>query len=83
MQFYKIGQLGCVYKKTGTKHASKGGIELAVFKALPGSPDRGTVLWVRGRGTGPRSLARSTARRRVLSRSHCDPRRTQTSTQSR
>ena len=44
MQFYKTGQLGCVYKKTGTKHASKGGIDLAVFKALPGSPDRGTVL---------------------------------------
>ena len=27
-------QIGCVYKKTGTKHASKGGIELAVLKAF-------------------------------------------------
>ena len=34
MQFCKTGQLGCVYKKPGTKHASKCGIELAVFKAF-------------------------------------------------
>ena len=48
-----------------------------------GSPARGTVLRVRGRGTSPHSLARSTARRQVLPRSHRDLRRTQTSTQSR
>ena len=36
MRFCKTGQLGCVYKKTGTKHASKGGIELAVFKSFRG-----------------------------------------------
>ena len=33
MQFCKIGQY-VVFIKTGTKHASKGGIELAVFKAF-------------------------------------------------
>ena len=33
MQFYKTGQKS-VFKKIGTKHASKGGIELAVFKAF-------------------------------------------------
>ena len=33
MQFYKIGQW-VVFIKTRTKHASKGGIELAVFKAF-------------------------------------------------
>ena len=38
---------------------------------------------VRGRGTGPRSLAHSTARQRILPRSHRDLRRTQASTQSR
>ena len=48
-----------------------------------GSPDRGTVLRVRGRGTGPHSLARSTARRRDLPRSHRDLRPIQTNTQSR
>ena len=50
-------------------------------QSLPGSPDRGTVLRVRGRGTGPRTLARGTTRRRVLLRSHHDLRRTQTRTQ--
>ena len=45
--------IGCVYK-TGTKYASKDGIELAVLKAFREvSPDRGTVLRVRGRGIGP------------------------------
>ena len=34
MHLCKIGQLGCVYKKTRTKHASKGGIELAVLKSF-------------------------------------------------
>ena len=48
---------------------------------LPGSPDRGTVLRVRARGTGPRTPARSTTRRRVLPRSLRDLRRTQTKTQ--
>ena len=33
MQFYKTGQKS-VFKKIGTKHASKGGIELAIFKAF-------------------------------------------------
>ena len=35
MQFYKIGQW-VVFIKTRTKHASKGGIELAVFKSFRG-----------------------------------------------
>jgi len=48
---------------------------------LPGSPDRGTVLRVWGHGTGPRTISRGTARRRVLPRSHRDLRRTQTNTQ--
>ena len=33
MQFCKTGQY-VLFIKTGTKHASKGGIELAVFKAF-------------------------------------------------
>ena len=33
MQFYKVGQW-VVFIKTRTKYASKGGIELAVFKAF-------------------------------------------------
>ena len=41
------------------------------------------MLQVRGRGTGPRSLACSTARRRALPRSHRVLRRIQTNTQSR
>ena len=48
-----------------------------------GSPDRGTVLRVWGRRTGPHSLAHSTARQRALPRSHHDLRRVQTNTQSR
>ena len=44
-----------------------------------GGPDQSTVLRVQGRGTGPRSLARSTARQWVLPRSHRDLRRTQQS----
>ena len=68
--------MGCVIK-TRTKAYIKG------FGILPGGPDRSTVLRVRGHGTGPRSLARSTARRRALLRSHRDLRRIQTSTQSR
>ena len=35
MQFYKIGQW-VVFVKTRTKHASTGGIELAVFKSFRG-----------------------------------------------
>ena len=35
MQFYKTGQK-VVFIKTRTKHASKGGIELAVFKSFRG-----------------------------------------------
>ena len=72
-----------MFIKTGTKHASKDEIELAVFKAFQEVLIEGIVLRVRGRGTGPRSLARSTAHRRVLPRSHRDLRRTQASTQSR
>ena len=48
-----------------------------------GGPGRSTVLRARGRGTGPRSLARRTARRRALLRSHRSLRRIQTNTQSR
>ena len=82
MQFYKIGQW-VVFIKTRTKHASKGGIELAVFKAF-----WEVLIEVLSFGFGvavlvPRSLARSTAHRRVLPRSHRDLRCTQASTQSR
>ena len=52
-------------------------------QSVPGSPDRSTVLRVRGHGTGPRTLTRGTARRRVLPRSHRDLWRTQTNTQQR
>ena len=48
-----------------------------------GVPNRSAALRARGRRTGPRSLARSTARRQALLRSHRDLRRIQTSTQSR
>ena len=48
-----------------------------------GGPGQSTVLRVRGRGTSPRSLARSTARRRALPHSHRDLRRIQTNTQPR
>jgi hypothetical protein len=57
MQFYKVGH-GVVFIKTRTQYASKDGIELAVFVAFRESP----VLRARGRGTGPRSPAHSTAR---------------------
>ena len=51
---------------------------------LPSSkPGQSTILRVRGRGTGPCSLARSTTRRRALLRSHRGLRRNQTNTQSR
>ena len=45
--------------------------------------DRSTVLWARGRGTGPHSLARSTTRQRALLRSHRGLRHVQINTQSR
>ena len=61
--------IGCVYK-TGTKYASKDGIELAVHKVFREVLIE--ILRVRGHGTGPCTLARDTARRRVLSRSHRD-----------
>ena len=53
---YKTGHW-VVFIKLGQKHASKDGIELAVFKAF------WDVLSFRfrGRGTGPRSPAHSTA----------------------
>ena len=44
-------------------------------QSLPGSPDRGTVLRVWARGTGPRTPARGTARRRDLPQSLRDLRR--------
>ena len=66
-----------MFIKLGRNMQSKDEIE----RSLPESPDRGTVLRVRGHGTSPRTLARGTARRRVLPRSHRDLRRTQTSTQ--
>ena len=72
--------IGCVYKNWD-KTCIKG--RTCRSQSLPGSPGRGTVLRVQGRGTGPRSLARSTARRRVLPRSHRDLRRIQTNTQLR
>ena len=77
MQFYKTGHW-VVFIKLGQKHASKDGIELAVFKAFWDGP----VLRARGRGTGPRSPAHSTARQRVLFRSLRGLQRIQTSTQS-
>ena len=71
---FKNRPIGCVYK-TGAKYASKD--EIGRSQSLPRSPDRGTVLRVRGRGTGPHTLARSIACRRILPRSHHDLRRTQ------
>ena len=71
-----------MFIKTRTKHASKDEIELAVFKAFREVLIEGIVLRVRGRGTGPRSLARSIVRRWVLPRLHRDLRRIQTNTQS-
>ena len=51
---------------------------------LPSSKPSGSpVLRARGRGTGPRSPAHSTARQRVLLRSLRGLQRTQTSTQSK
>ena len=50
------------------------------LQSLPGGPDRGTVLRVRGRGTDLRTPTRGTAHRRVLPRSHRDLWRTQTNT---
>ena len=74
--------MDCVYK-TGTKHASKDGIELAVLKAF-----REVLIEVLSFGFGLAVLvlahstpARSTAPRWVLPRSLCDLRRTQTNTQ--
>ena len=63
--------IGCVYK-TGTKYASKDGIELAVLKAFREVLIEVLSFGSGGRRTGPRSLARGTARRRVLPRSHRD-----------
>ena len=70
MQLYKTGHW-VVFIKLGQKHASKDGIELAVFVAF------GEVL-----SFGPRSPARDTARQRALLRSHRDLQHTQTSTPS-
>ena len=81
MQFCKTGQQ-VVFIKLGQNMHQRMGLNLP-SQSLPGSPDRGTVLRVWGRGTSPRSLARSTAHRQVLPRSYRDLRRTQTSTQSR
>ena len=69
-----------MFIKTRTKHASKGGIELVVFKSF-----RGFLIEVLSFGLGVTELVlvRSTAHRRALLRSHRDLRRIQTSTQSR
>ena len=45
-----------MFIKIGTKHESKGGIELAVLKSF-WEVLIDVVLRDRGRGTGPRSLA--------------------------
>ena len=58
----------------------KAGRSTCHLQSHPGGPGRNTVLRARGRGTGPRSLAHSTARRWVLPRSHRDLRRVQTNT---
>ena len=71
-----------MFIKTRTKHASKAGLNLPSSNPS-GVLDRSAVLRARGRGTGPRSLAHSTARQRALLRSHRDLRRKQTNTQSR
>ena len=71
-----------MFIKLGQNMHQMAGLNLPSSKPS-GSPDRGAVLRVRDGGTGPRSLARSTARRQVLLRSHRDLRRIQTSTQSR
>ena len=55
----------------------------ACIKGVRGGPGRSTVLRARGRGTGPHSLAHSTARQRALLHSHRGLRRKQTNTQSR
>ena len=46
MQFYKTGQQ-VVFIKTGSKHASKGGIELAVFEAFRELLLAVRVFWLR------------------------------------
>ena len=69
-----------MFIKLGQNMHQMAGLNLPSSKPS-GSPDRGAVLRVRDCETGPHSLARSTARRRVLSRSLRDLRRTQTSTQ--
>ena len=72
-----------MFIKTRAKHASKGGIELAVFESF------GEVLVEAlsfGLGVAELvlvSLARSTARQRALLRSHRGLRHIQTNTQSR
>ena len=60
----------------------RAGLNLPSSK-LRGDLGRSTVLRARGRGTGPRSLAYSTARQRALLHSQRGLRRIQTNTQSR
>ena len=75
---YKAGHW-VVFIKTRTETCIKGWDWTCHLRSLRGGP----VLRVRSRGTGPRSLARSTARRRFLPHSHRDLRCIQTNTQSR
>jgi len=75
---YKTGHW-VVFIKTRTETCIKGWDWTCRLQSLRGSP----VLRARGRGTGPRSPAHSTARQRVLLRSLRGLQRTQTSTQSK
>ena len=79
MQFSKTGQW-VVFIKTRTEACIKGWDWTFRLRSLRGGPGRSTILRARGRGTDPRSLARSTARRRALLRSHRDLRHIQTNT---
>ena len=78
MLFYKAGHW-VVFIKTRTETCIKGWDWNCRLRSLRG----GRVLRARSRETGPRSLARSTARQWALLRSHHDLRRIQTNTQSR
>ena len=76
--FYKTGHW-FVFIRTRTETCIKGWDWTCRLQSLLGCP----VLRARGRGTGPRSPAHSTARWRVLLRSLHDLQRIQASTQSK
>ena len=81
MHFCKTGQQ-IMFIKLGQNMHQRMGLNLPFSKPSRKSCSRYCPS-VRGRGTGPRSLAHSTARQRILPRSHCHLRLTQASTQSR